>query len=192
MSRRRQGWISVLVLWVGLVRALAPVHLAVNLSPSLPRGLYCLYPPAAGRASLVLLCLPPRLAGLAQWRGYLSDGTCPSGTAPLGKVVVAVAGDLIDVRPDGIAVNGRLLAGSRPRPLDGAGLPLPAYPPGRYHVAAGEVWVLSPFHPLAWDSRYFGPVPESAILARAAPILVLGAAGAPAGFRLRRLEPHTY
>jgi len=192
MRRRASLPLFALLAGLGLVRALAPLHLALNTSPSLPVGLYCLHPPLARRASLVLLCLPPRLALLARWRGYLGPGACPTGTAPLGKVVVAVAGDLVEVTRQGLSVNGRPLPGSKPRRLDGLGLPLPAYPEGAYRVAAGELWVLSPFHPLAWDSRYFGPLPESAVVARAAPLLVAGAAGAPPGFRLRRLEPRTH
>jgi type IV secretory pathway protease TraF len=36
-------------------------------------------------------------------------------------------------------------------------------PAGRFIVPAGQVFLLSNFHPRSWDSRYFGYLPLSAV-----------------------------
>ena len=41
-------------------------------------------------------------------------------------------------------------------------------------VAKGEVWVISSYNPLSFDSRYFGPVPVSKIEGLARPLFVMG------------------
>jgi type IV secretory pathway protease TraF len=40
-------------------------------------------------------------------------------------------------------------------------------------VAKGEVWVISSYNPLSFDSRYFGPVPISRIEGFARPLFIL-------------------
>jgi type IV secretory pathway protease TraF len=39
-------------------------------------------------------------------------------------------------------------------------------------VAKGEVWVISSYNPLSFDSRYFGPIPISKIEGLARPLFV--------------------
>ena len=82
---------------------------------------------------------------------------------PLLKPIVAKAGDVVDVSDHGIAVNGSLLRNSAPLRVDTKGRPLPAWGFGCYVVAPGTVWVASSYNPRSFDSRYFGPVPISAI-----------------------------
>jgi type IV secretory pathway protease TraF len=45
-------------------------------------------------------------------------------------------------------------------------------PDGRYVIPPGEVWLVSTFSPRSWDSRYFGPVPASAIVSALTPLWV--------------------
>jgi type IV secretory pathway protease TraF len=73
--------------------------LRFNLSPSLPRGVYLLTPlrRAPRPGDLVLACPPEPAAALARRRGYLDPGPCPGGTRPLGKLVLAAAGDRLDL-----------------------------------------------------------------------------------------------
>jgi conjugative transfer signal peptidase TraF len=82
-------------------------------------------------------------------------------------------GDTVSVSPDGVRVNGRLLPNSAPRNTDAAGRPLSPWRFGTYNVQPGKVWVLSSYHPRSFDSRYFGPIPESAIRERLTPLLIL-------------------
>jgi conjugative transfer signal peptidase TraF len=170
--------------WTGGVSVVVAGLLCIgrcNGSPSLPRGLYLELPEGwQGRApapgDLVLACAPPAAAELARRRGYLGDGPCAAraagGAAMLGKLVLAAAGDEVVFGPGGLAVNGRPVAGSRALACDRLGRPLAHYRFGRFRLAPGEVWLFAPYHPRSYDSRYFGPVAESALRGRLLPVLV--------------------
>ena len=139
-----------------------------NLSPSLPAGIYVTTKAPAG---LIEFCPEEPYASLAIDRGYRDEGTCPDGAMPLLKPIVARTGDVVDVSARGIAVNGALLRNSAPLRVDTKGRPLPAWRFGNYVVAPGTVWVASSYNPRSFDSRYFGPVPISAIRDYVHPLL---------------------
>jgi conjugative transfer signal peptidase TraF len=169
---------------------LAPARLRFNLSASLPRGLYRLDPapgrPALSPGDFVLTCPPTAFARLARARRYLPAGRCPGGTQPLGKLVLALRGDRLDVEPAGITLDGVPLAATAAAPADAAGRPLPRVPPGPRLVAPGTLWLISP-HPRSLDSRYFGPVAAAQILGRLLPLLTLGGCDpAPLAAAIRR------
>lgn len=150
--------------------------LRVNMTASMPRGLWHVAP-AAGpipRGAIVSLCLPSGpLLRLALRRGYLGAGRCPGGAEPLLKPVVAIAGDLVRVTAAGIAVNGALLPNSAALKQDRTGHPLRTVPPGTYRVGPGAVWLVSSYAARSFDSRYFGPVPVADIQGLAHPIWVV-------------------
>lgn len=149
--------------------------LRVNATASMPRGLWRVAP-AAGpipRGAIVSLCLPQGpLLRLALRRGYLGAGPCPGGAEPLLKPVAAIAGDVVRVTAAGIAVNGTLLPNSAALKQDSAGRPLRPVPPGTWRVAPGAVWLVSTYAARSFDSRYFGPVPVSAVHGTARPVWV--------------------
>jgi conjugative transfer signal peptidase TraF len=162
-----------LALAVLLAAPHAPLRL--NCSASLPRGLYLLAPPAAPQpGQLVLACPPPSFARLAVERGYLPPGPCPGGSQPLGKLVLAIAGDRLDVAPGGITLDGRPLPSTASVAADPAGRPL-CRQLGSHLVPSGALWLISP-HPRSLDSRYFGPVAASALLGRLRPLATWGGA----------------
>jgi conjugative transfer signal peptidase TraF len=164
----------VVALWFGVGRGLG--RLRFNLSPSLPRGLYRLDVGSGARAGdLVLACPPPAFARLALARRYLRRGACPGGSRPLGKLVLAVAGDRLEVGGGTIALDGRPLPATASLAADAAGRPLPRVPPGARRVGSGQVWLVSP-HPLSLDSRYFGPIAAAQVLGRLVPLLTAGGA----------------
>jgi conjugative transfer signal peptidase TraF len=142
----------------------------INVSPSLPFGLYRV--DATGAAKLAEFCPAAPFGDLANIRGYRHAGSCPDGGSPLLKPIVAQAGDMVSVSPEGVYVNGRLLPNSAPRTKDAAGRALVPWRFGTYVVKPGTLWVLSSYHPRSFDSRYFGPIPESAIRERLQPLLV--------------------
>ncbi len=109
----------------------------VNASSSLPIGLYI--KTSAQRANLVEFCPPEPLASFSKSRGYRPTGNCPDAAEPLMKPVVAAEGDVVEVSTSGVAVNGRLLPNSSPRPADTRNRPLRHWPFGKYRVAAGTV-----------------------------------------------------
>jgi conjugative transfer signal peptidase TraF len=154
-----------------------------NTSGSLPRGLYRISAPAAHppRAfDLVVICPPPAAAALAVSRGYLDAGSCPGGSHPLGKLVVAAAGEVVELSPLGVRLgNGLLLPASRPLATDSAGRPLPHAAFGRRRLARGEIWLFAP-HPRSFDSRCFGPASTAGLRGTLSPLWVTRASAADA------------
>jgi conjugative transfer signal peptidase TraF len=104
-------------------------------------------------------------------RGYRTPGSCADGGAPLLKPVVASIGDVVDVSADGLVVNGAQVPNTAPLPADTKGRPLAHCAFGRYSVPVGTVWVASSYSGRSFDSRYFGPVPVTAIRNRMRPVL---------------------
>jgi conjugative transfer signal peptidase TraF len=117
----------------------------------------------------VLLCAPAPAAHLARERSYLPAGRCPGGVQPLGKMVLALPGDTVEVSFRGLAVNGLAIPASRASAADRAGRPLRSVPAGVYRLSSHQVWVYAP-HPRSFDSRYFGPLPQSRLLGTLRPL----------------------
>src|SRR6266581_3378344 len=150
--------LATVVTWFAGVR--------VNLSGSMPVGPYRVSsgPPVKGAS--VLACLPADVAVFAKSRGYVPNGRCPGSTAPIGKVVLAMAGDSVEVTAEGLVLNGRPVRNTRPLAFDAAGRSLRRFPDGTYVVTQDEVWLYSPYSTRSFDSRYFGPIHVSSIRSR--------------------------
>ena len=152
--------------------------LRLNLSSSIPPGWYMARGIVTGgpvrRGTLVAACLPTVVAGWGRVRGYLHRGSCPGGAAPVGKPVFAIGGDTISVGPSGLELDGNPVSHTQPLGQDSDGRHLPRVPDGRYVVQPGEVWLVSTYSPRSWDSRYFGPVPVSAIISALSPLWIFG------------------
>jgi conjugative transfer signal peptidase TraF len=155
-SPARRIAVTVLIVMVGTFQISGLAGLRINGSPSLPVGLYLVT--AHQNANLVEFCPPEPFAELALTRGYRDVGSCRDGGAPLLKPVVARAGDVVQLSPEGIAVNGRHLQNTAPLKNDTKGRPLTSWPTGRYTVGSDSVWVASSYNGRSFDSRYFGPV----------------------------------
>lgn len=141
--------------------------LRLNLTGSLPLGLYVVARGAPEHGALVLVCLPATTAEWARSRDYIPRGAaCPGKAMPVGKPVFALPGDTVTVAEAGLLLNGRLAANSRPLGADHHGRPLRGLPAGRYVVRPGELWVVSQYSPFSFDSRYFGAVPIANIRTR--------------------------
>lgn len=171
--------------------------LSINVSESLPVGLYWTRSlPQSGRdpgqstfhnpgerfslevGMLVSACLPPKVATSALERGYLPEGFCPSGVAPVGKIIAAIPGDTVDVTDSGSFVNGALLPESAPLLKDSKGREMPRLRL-QFVLPAGTAWLYSGHSPRSFDSRYYGPVPLSGIRGQLFPLLTWGEAYRP-------------
>jgi conjugative transfer signal peptidase TraF len=150
----------------------AAAGLRLNLTGSIPPGIYRTIDSNTVRGAIVLVCLPANVAGPARQRGYIPSGSCPGGTSPIGKPVVAIAGDTVDVDERGVAVNGTLLTNSRPLTRDSYGAELMILRTVNHIVSDDELWLVSSHSPRSFDSRYFGPVRRSDVRARLSPVLV--------------------
>ena len=141
----------------------------VNLTPSEPLGLWRIErlqrPVSIG--DLVFLC-PPTTAVFeeARRRGYLRRGLCPSGFAPLIKSVAALPGQRVDIT-NHVLIDGRHAPASSVWRTDGEGRVLLPDPGGV--VPPHHLFLHSPFAS-SYDSRYFGPVPDSGLLGLARPV----------------------
>lgn len=160
-----------ILLALGLVVALlGMLGFRFNLTRSLPVGVYRNTAEPAVRGSIVHICLPRGVAEFARERGYLGPGPCESGVRPLGKMVLALEGDLVTLRPDKIQVNGVVIPHSATAPRDSRGRALPHYQWGEHRLDSGQLWLFSPYHPNAYDSRYFGPVEADRIISVLEPV----------------------
>jgi len=173
MTLRRRQALAV-TLWGVALMGLAVIGGAslgvrINLTPSLPVGLYVR--DAAG--VLVEFCPEGAASEESAIRGYREWGVCRDGYAPLLKPIVARAGDTVDVSGDQIAVNGTPLPNTQSHPRDHRGRALRAVPPGRYPVVTGMIWVVSSWNDGSYDSRYFGPIRESMVRQRLRPLWVV-------------------
>jgi signal peptidase I/conjugal transfer pilin signal peptidase TrbI len=82
------------------------------------------------------------------------------------KKIAALPGDTVRVTPAGSYVNGKLW----PHSAIPTGAPN-HFPFGTYQLHPNQIWVLGD-HPLSYDSRYFGMIPESLVNATAKPLLI--------------------
>lgn len=150
-----------------------------TLTESLPRGVYQRSDAPLVRGTLVAFCLLHAHAEFAWQRGYIAGvpdlpvlRECPGGYQPLLKPIVASAGDVIDLTPESVRVNGEPIAQSQTQEQDRAGRALPHVVWGRYVLTEGELWVMSTYHPASWDSRYFGPIRAETVIATVVPLWV--------------------
>src|SRR5437899_3756717 len=107
-----------------LIAAILALGLHVNLSPSAPRGLYRAVTGTPTRGAWVAACVSPEAAALGRARGYLGAGPCIGGVQPVIKPVVALAGDVVELGPEAVIVNGQRLPGSSSAKVDSLGLSL--------------------------------------------------------------------
>lgn len=129
----------------------------LNVSASVPIGLYWIS--SSPEARFAEFCPPEPFGSMSVDRAYRRRSAgCPDHGESLLKPIIARSGDLVEVNPDGIRVNGSLIPNTRPKPHDAMGRPLSSWPVGSYHVASATVWVASSYNPRSFDSRYFGPI----------------------------------
>jgi len=139
--------VTLIVITAALLLAIASLnvlHVAGNLSPSVPRGFYRITHAPLQRGAYVILKMPL-------------------------KRVAALSGDTVRVTAEGSYVNGKLWPGSAIPADVSATHRLEHYPFGIYVLKSGQLWVLSN-NPLGWDSRYFGPIDQQLVSATAQPL----------------------
>ena len=163
----------LLLVVVGLVVA-DVLQYRVNITASLPRGIYKITHESIAPGVIVEECLPLEFVVLGKERGYLQEGGCPGNAMPILKYVVGIEGDEIELTDTYVAVNGRLIFNSETRKTDSNGRAMPVYPRGKFTLSAGEVFLLATHNEKSWDSRYMGPAKITNVTATLRPVLTEG------------------
>jgi conjugative transfer signal peptidase TraF len=166
--RRRPRTVLAITLFglglIGLATLARPAPWLVwNASASAPIGLYRVLPGKPVRGDLVLVHTPDSVRQFAAERGYLPQNV------PLVKRVEALDGDIVCAADDVISVNGRVIAERMAR--DRLGRPLPNWS-GCHLLDSGEAFLLMEAVADSFDSRYFGPIPTTAIIGRLVPLWI--------------------
>ena len=144
----------------------------VNLTESMPRGLYWRSPVTTlQRGNMVIACIPRAYATYARRAGYLPDGTC-NGISLVIKYIAGIGGDDVALTARGVFINGNRLPGSVPLPYDSSGRVIPHIPFRIYHLKRHEVWLYSP-KPHSFDSRYYGPLKTESLKALAHAVITV-------------------
>jgi conjugative transfer signal peptidase TraF len=151
---------TLAVLAVLIRPAITPFY-TLNLSRSVPVGLYRLEGQSLQRGDFAVTQLDQPWHDLAQSRGYLLS------KAWLIKPVAALAGDRVCRLGRLITINGRIAAIAQL--TDEMGRFLPKWD-GCTAIAPDEMFLLSDVDG-SFDGRYFGITPRSALIARAVPFL---------------------
>jgi conjugative transfer signal peptidase TraF len=178
-SRTRAYRAAGLVALLAVVTVLAATKYArpwaINSSPSMPVGIYEWRPVdrAIARGDTVVVCAPPSVTAFAAAHHYLGPGPCSSNTEYLLKLVAAVGGDVVDLGPRTIGINGRCLVTGVTLEHDHAGHVLPRVARGRYRLGPQQLWLWAT-DARSFDSRYFGPVDARGVVHLAAPVIIGG------------------
>ena len=139
-----------------------PKLLLWNASASVPIGLYALRSADNPEISDLVVVVPPEpLAAYLAERGYLAPGV------PLLKRVAALPGQKVCRNVLTISVDGAPLGRARER--DGGNRILLTWQGCRV-LSEVEVFLMNWQAADSFDGRYFGPIPRSAIIARAVPL----------------------
>ena len=129
---------------------------------SVPIGLYRLQPVTKLTVTELVAVKPPDLlAAFLDLNGYLPLGV------PMLKRVLALPGQTICRYGLTIVVDGIDVGQAQER--DRRGRPLPVWQGCRV-IAADNVFVMNWQSADSLDSRYFGPLPASAVIGRAVPV----------------------
>ncbi|MBV9481550.1 MAG: conjugative transfer signal peptidase TraF [Acidobacteria bacterium] len=137
-----------------------------------PAGIYRTVTASLTRGELVLACLPPEAARLALARGYLGAGDCVGGVEPVAKLIGALPGDTVEIRPAWTAVNGIRFEHSPTLSRDSANRPLTHVAWGMRTVPDQQVWLFGFNNRRSWDSRFFGAVSTGNVRGALEPLII--------------------
>lgn len=132
------------------------LNLWINISSSIPYGVYKRVDKYPQKDDYILFCLEDELAKLSVERRYTTTGNCSFQSAPIGKKVVAEQGDLVKISKEGIEVNGKLLSKTIPSNYDLLERKMPEYNMHRY--LDNDEFIVASAKENSYDSRYFGIV----------------------------------
>ena len=153
--------------WVILLFLSFPIsklqkHYYLNVSSSVPFGIYRITPPSViSIGDLVVFEAPQRV------RAYIYGSRLLPPDWPLIKYVGALSGDTYSVEKASIYINRRLIGPVYDRDNEGNRLP---HISGTHTVESGTFLPLSAHVTRSFDGRYFGTVEMASIRGKALPV----------------------
>ncbi len=170
-KKPRYGLFVFIVVFCIFLYAIKNMGIMLNVTPSIPIGIYKTHPPTAmQRGDIVALCLsdPDKEYGLT--RHYIQMGTKCHDSDPLIKKIIAVPGDTVRLQDGFMVVNHQELL-FKTYYKDNAQRSLKVFPRGLYQQTSGY-WMIGDHSPYSWDSRYWGPIARNQILYKLSPLIV--------------------
>lgn len=148
---------------VGIAKVALTGHLLVNITASIPRGIYWISPNEVPRqGQLVALPIPEEARELLYERQYL-----PRSVRLLAKPVAAVGGEHVCVRNRSLFVNGERVGDVLGTDREGRAMPHHAM----CETLAPDQLFLAARHGNSFDSRNFGPITVQQIRGTLTPLL---------------------
>lgn len=161
-SRTLMIAVGAVAVLAGTIVAKPPPIYIWNSSASVPVGLYRVRSAGSHYVTALLAIQPPEpLATYLDRNGYLPTGF------PMLKRALALPGQKVCRNSLTIDVDGVEVGQAQER--DRRGRPLPAWNGCRV-IADGDIFVMNWQSTDSLDSRYFGPLPASAVIGRAVPV----------------------
>lgn len=136
----------------------------INVTPSMPEGVYIRAYGAVQRGDSVAFCLPEPFKSFGIERAYIYKGTKCDGSGPMLKKIIAVPGDNVTLTDSTIIVNG-VSHPFKSWDKDSQGRPLKKFKQGNYFKTTGY-WMIGTGSLHSWDSRYWGPIKKEQIFYR--------------------------
>lgn len=173
LQRKYPLWIlSIAVLFTITAYFLYENGLIINITDSMPKGIYWRENGAIQRNDIIAFCLKPEYQKFALKRGYLirAGGNRCQYSEPVIKKVIAAPGDNVILSEESITVNGKTYF-YKTLHKDSNGRTLFTYPRRTYNNTP-DYWLIGTSSTQSWDSRYFGPISPEAILWKIKPLLV--------------------
>lgn len=158
-------FVITLVVILLLANLMKFFHIQINLTPSMPIGLYRqLSTMTIHRGDIVAACLPKPIAKVGLENGYLSKGHCPSGTIPVLKKVIAIPHDNVQLTSQAIIVNEKRYLAPQQK-TNHRGHSIKRWNRNDLYKNTLDYWLYgSHSRNKSWDSRYYGGIASHDIL----------------------------
>lgn len=134
-----------------------------NFTESFPYGIYQdIKNKNLSKGDMVVFCPPKKeIFDFAMKQGFLSAGECPNGSVSLLKKVVAMDGDSIKIT-DKVYVNGE--------PVKKSTIQKFPYKSMDLTLGKDQLFLMSDFCEMSFDSRYFGEIDRKQIVSIVRPV----------------------
>ena len=154
MRSYKKFTISIIILGAVLAAPFLTGKVIVNITPSVPRGLWLITDGVITYGDVVQVPLDAFKS--TEWIPEVYRKKTSWGNVPYLKRVSGLPGDVIELSPEGLLlVGGVIIPDSAVLSRDGAGNKLERFPLP-VTIASDEVWLMSDTA-RGFDSRYLGP-----------------------------------